>query len=135
MSGVREPHIEESLINLTPLIDVVFVVLIMFILVAPLLDIDRIALAEGPQKAEKINLREKPQIKLSVDSQDRIHLNGTLVSAKDLKRTLIRLHEAHPDETPKLFQDKKAHFGVYQTVKNAVEASGFAELDVVLSAQ
>ena len=33
---------EEPVVNLTPLIDVVFVILIMFILVAPLLEADRL---------------------------------------------------------------------------------------------
>ncbi len=38
-------HSEEASINLTPLIDVVFVVLIIFILIAPMLELDRIQLA------------------------------------------------------------------------------------------
>ena len=33
---------DESLLNLTPLIDVVFVVLIIFILIAPMLDVDKV---------------------------------------------------------------------------------------------
>ena len=39
--------IEEPIINLMPLIDVVFVVLVMFIVIAPMINIDRIELAEG----------------------------------------------------------------------------------------
>lgn len=38
---------EEPTINLTPLIDVVFVVLVMFIIIAPMINLDRIELAEG----------------------------------------------------------------------------------------
>ena len=40
---------EESLINLTPLIDVVFVLLITFIMIAPILKLDRIDLAPAKQ--------------------------------------------------------------------------------------
>ena len=41
---------EESLLNLTPLIDVVFVVLIIFILIAPMLDVDKVQLASTHAK-------------------------------------------------------------------------------------
>jgi biopolymer transport protein ExbD len=40
---------DEPLINLTPLIDVVFVVLIIFILIAPMLEIDRVKLATSSE--------------------------------------------------------------------------------------
>ena len=42
---------DESIVNLTPLIDVVFVVLIMFIVVAPLLEMEQVELADGTPKA------------------------------------------------------------------------------------
>ena len=45
---------EEPLINLTPLIDVVFVVLIAFMLIAPVLEIDKVDLAvSGTEKKKK----------------------------------------------------------------------------------
>ncbi|MBM3184115.1 MAG: hypothetical protein FJZ64_02270, partial [Chlamydiae bacterium] len=46
---LEEEGNEEPLVNLTPLIDVVFVVLISFMLIAPILDIDSLTLApSGP---------------------------------------------------------------------------------------
>lgn len=47
ISFSRQPTFEEPTVNLTPLIDVVFVILIMFIVIAPLLDLDRIELAQA----------------------------------------------------------------------------------------
>lgn len=131
----QSADVEESLINLTPLIDVVFVVLIMFILIAPLLDIDRIALADSnPEKArqETIQPQDKNAIKITVDAEDKVRLNGRLLETDQLKKALIALKREHPNEIPKLFQDRNGHFGTYQTVKNAVEASGFEEIDVIL---
>lgn len=43
----KSSALEEPAVNLTPLIDVVFVILIGFIIIAPLLEIDRIDLAEA----------------------------------------------------------------------------------------
>ena len=53
LSLAREEGSEELHINLTPLIDVVFVLLIMFIVIAPLLELDRIQLASSAGKAIK----------------------------------------------------------------------------------
>jgi len=50
--------IEEAWINLMPLIDVVFVVLIMFIVIAPMLDIDQIDLAEGTTRVKEADLKK-----------------------------------------------------------------------------
>ena len=54
------PDIEEPQINLTPLIDVVFVILIMFILIAPILELDRIDLADagGSQLNTSVEVHE-----------------------------------------------------------------------------
>ena len=41
----QEISSEENLVNLTPLIDVVFVVLILFILIAPMVEADRVQLS------------------------------------------------------------------------------------------
>ena len=49
----RSDELEETDVNLTPLIDVVFVVLIMFIIVAPLLELERVHLARGPSHENK----------------------------------------------------------------------------------
>ena len=44
----------------------------------------------------------------------------------------MSLKKNHPREIPRVFQDKNATFGTYQTVKNAVEAAGFEEMDIIL---
>ena len=62
----------------------------------------------------------------------KITLNGRRVKLSELKTLVYELHCKHPDAKPHLFQDRKAHFGIYQEVKNAVEASGYREMEVVL---
>lgn len=124
--------LEENLINLTPLIDVVFVILIVFILVAPMLDIDKIELPGSGITTTTITGHEKMPVKIMVNARDEITLNGRRVKLPELKRLVCELHDEHPNAKPHLFQDRKAHFGIYQEVKNAVEASGYREMEVVL---
>jgi biopolymer transport protein ExbD len=125
---------EEASPNLTPLIDVVFVVLIMFIIIAPMLEIDKVKLASGPEKGlgKNTSVQEASRIVIHVHEDNTIWLNLKKVPREDLVNLLKIAKRQNPTAIPQLFQDKKAHFGVYQSVKNAVELSGFDELDVVL---
>lgn len=125
----EEPHI-----NLMPLIDVVFVILVMFIIIAPILEIDRIDLAQaaGSSFKETLCVQENSPISISVDEHDTIFLNKQKVSIAQLKERLQRAKERAPKDIPQLFQDKKAHFGTYQEVKNAIENAGFEQLDIIL---
>lgn len=128
-----EENADEGMVNLTPLIDVVFVVLIMFILVAPLVDVDRIVLAEAPQKQESIGAVEpSASIVIHVYADNTVHLNHKQVLLHDLKTQLLEVKRLHPGSIPTLYQDSASPFGTYQKVKNALEAAGFDQLDLVL---
>lgn len=125
---------DEGTVNLTPLIDVVFVVLIMFILVAPLVELDRITLAPAAaeKKPDMISFSESVEIKIHVYSDNTIWLNGSPVSIDELPHLLKKAYQIHPSSCPQLYHDKTAMFGTYQSVKNAVESAGFESLDVIL---
>ena len=123
---------EDEEINLTPLIDVVFVVLIMFILIAPLVEIDRVNLAQAgdSKKKEKASFEEASRVKIHVYQDNTIWLNGVMVSIEELRSELMRIPEKN--QRPELFHDRKAFFGTYQSVKNALEGAGFEAIDVIL---
>lgn len=133
---MNEYEESDSLINLTPLIDVVFVVLIVFILVAPLVEIDSISLAQGSRKtAEKPFKVESNAIHIDLLKDGSVRINKREIEKKDLRKLLLALHEAHEKGIPKLFCDKEVAFGAYQEVKNAVEDAGFETLDIVVAPQ
>ena len=129
--------LEETEINLTPLIDVVFVVLIMFIIVAPLLELERIQLAKGPthDQKETSSVQEMSALHIHVREDNSILLNGKALLLGQLSEHLKRSYRAFPKATPQLYHDKRATFGTYQDVKNAVEEAGFEELEIILKPQ
>ena len=136
MRRSRSPKdpLEETTINLTPLIDVVFVVLIIFILVAPMLELDRIELATGAATPNK-QVAASPEngtITIHVHQDNSIWFNGKRVDEQQLVSLLKEAHHLGKNRIPQLFHDKKACFGTYQTVKNAVEIAGFEQLDILL---
>jgi biopolymer transport protein ExbD len=134
LNTAGEAHAEEGGINLTPLIDVVFVVLIMFIIVAPLLEIDKVELARAAQSPHRGGhpLVDGSQIAIHVRRDNTVWLNSARLSFEQLSAALRRAKQQHPGQVPQLFHDRQAFFETYQTVKNAVEAAGFDEMDVVL---
>lgn len=125
---------EEPTINLTPLIDVVFVILIMFIVIAPLLELDRVELAEGPaaHATESTSVQETSPVAIHVHSDNVIFFNGKAVTADELVPLLRSAKAQYPTVRPQIFHDKKAHFGTYQAVKNAAEEAGYSHIDIIL---
>ena len=129
----RYEEIEDQQVNLTPLIDVVFTILIMFIVIAPLLEIDRIELAEASRDAKKETASiETSEIAIHVHRDNTIWLNQQQVPLSNLPELLKQKKSHYSQARPQLYHDKQAYFGTYQAVKNAVEVAGFEEIDVVL---
>ncbi len=125
-----------GLINLTPLLDVLFVVLIFFILISPMLSIDHIQLADGKQETvQSLDINQSPMIALHVSKDNLIRLNNKEIRLQDLEPALLALKKAYPSETPQIYHDRDASFGTYQTIKTAVEKAGFLEMDVILKAE
>lgn len=129
-----QPTFEEPTVNLTPLIDVVFVILIMFIVIAPLLELDRVELADAPiaMLTAASSVQESSPITVHVHQDNTIWLNDRIVAPKDLVFLLKQAKVQFPQAHPQIFHDKKAHFGTYQSVKNAAEQAGFTHIDIIL---
>jgi len=125
---------DEDLVNLTPLIDVVFVVLIMYILVAPLVNLNHVDLA--PARALKqcdfTTLQSNAPIKIHVYADNTLSINGNSITVEELPLFLERAYQSSPNAHPQLYHDSKAQFGTYQSIKNAIESAGFESLDVIL---
>ncbi len=126
---------QEPTINITPLVDVVFVILIAFIVIAPLLEMDRVELASGGQIPSHIPVRfeDASPIQIHVQKDNIVLFNHEPVTLIELTNLLRRAKANYPDTRAQLFHHREAHFGTYQAVKNALEAAEFKEVDVVLS--
>lgn len=130
--GQETSSLEEPLINLTPLIDVVFVVLITFMLIAPILHLDHVKLASSGE-VHRQQPSKQSSLSIHVKSDNTIWFQGKSLSAKELEEMLKREKTLHPGQIPQIFQDQRASFGAYQTVKNTLEKCGFEQMDIVLN--
>ncbi|MBU6410032.1 MAG: biopolymer transporter ExbD [Verrucomicrobia bacterium] len=92
----RSHHGTLSELNITPLLDLVFVLLVIFIITTPQLMNELVVnLPSGkppPQKPHQPKINE-----ISVATDGQISLNGTFVSAAQLKDSLRRMQAQDPD--------------------------------------
>ncbi|MFZ4099120.1 MAG: ExbD/TolR family protein [Chlamydiia bacterium] len=128
----RRPPPDEPPMHLTPLIDVVFVVLIAFIVIAPMLETEHIDLASSHPHLTKPKAEVQELLQIRVLADDSIWYRGERVTSSQLEQLLRAAKRQHPKGCPVLLQDRKATFGTYQAVKQSCEIAGYSSLDVVL---
>jgi biopolymer transport protein ExbD len=124
--------LEEPVMNLTPLIDVVFAILITFIVIAPLVEIDDVQLAFSSGKEIEMDRLSKEPVIVHVKADGEIVINKQKIAQSELKQVLRKLKESYPDAIPQVYHDKRAAFGTYQTLKNSFESVGYERMDIVL---
>lgn len=129
--GQADSFGEEPVVNLTPLIDVVFVVLVMFIIIAPMVNIDRIELAEGAPSIQQSKIDQTLVIHIRADNS--IWFNQKQVTLKELNSLLTNAKKKHQTAIPQIMPDKKASFQAYEHVRTAAKNAGFDFVDVNLS--
>ncbi len=115
-------------INVVPLVDVVLVLLIIFMITAPLLyrgiDIDL------PQSAAN-TIKPDERIIVSVNKDHKIFLDQEEVSAGRLEAAMKRLHDRNPDVTIYLRADQSIPYGIVVQVMDAVKKVGIDKLGMV----
>ena len=108
-----------SEINMTPLIDVMLVLLVIFIITAPLLSS---AIRLDLPKASAPASSDVPQfVTLVVDRSGQAYLNDQKIDLQDLAISLARTAEANPDTEIQLRADESVPYG------NVVEVMGLAQ--------
>jgi biopolymer transport protein ExbD len=130
--GGEDLESQEVPINITPLIDVVFVILFAFIIIAPLINIDHVELAEVKRKSLQENSGTTAKLTIRVNRDNSIAVNDAKVDMKQLERFLKEYLKAHPEAVPLLLHDRRATFGTYQEIKDLVARCGYMQLDVAL---
>src|SRR6201997_2327846 len=103
-------------INVTPMVDVMLVLLIIFMVSAPLLTVG--VPLDLPQTAAKSLDQDKEPLTLSVQLSGKIFLNNTEISADDLVSKLKAITDARggTDERIYVRGDTKADYGTIMRV-------------------
>jgi biopolymer transport protein TolR len=119
----RRPVMAE--INVTPMVDVMLVLLIIFMVSAPLLTVGvPINLAQSRAKSTDVN---KEPLIISVNSQGQIYLQNSEIRIEDLVKKLTALTEAGAgtNEAIVFRGDKEVKYGVAARVLGRLNEAGF----------
>ena len=118
---------EAGAIDLTPMLDVVFIMLIFFIVTAsfikePGIEVDR------PDATEAVDV--KTPILVAISSEDKIWVNKVEVDARQLKRQLEALLVETPNGKLVVQADKKASIKLMNEVAQTAREAGIKEITV-----
>lgn len=118
-----------SEINVTPMVDVFLVLLIIFMVTAPLLQhgID----VQLPLERSKALKTEQQPIVVTVTKKRRMYLNRKRVTLEGLERQLRLVARARPDEVVFLRADRNVAYGAVIEAMAAVRRAGIERLGMV----
>jgi biopolymer transport protein TolR len=122
-------------INVTPMVDVMLVLLIIFMISAPLLTVG--VPLDLPQTQAKSLEQDKTPLQLSVDVKGKIFINDTEVSMAELVPKLKAITDARGGTDERIFMraDKKADYGTVARVMGQLSGAGFKRLALVTEAE
>lgn len=109
-------------INVTPLVDVVLVVLIIFMATAPM--IARRAIRVDVPRVAKSDKTATDAIAVALDGKHELTLAGKPTTLDGLKKTLSAATAAKPDQAVTLSADKTLAYGDVAELLDAVRSAG-----------
>ncbi len=115
-------------INITPLVDVVLVLLIIFMLTAPILQ-SGIDVAVPKTKTVKEITEER--LVISIDRQQRVFLGNDPVNINEIGDKLRRKVRDPQNQSIFVRADENVPFGAFATVMDAVKQAGITNVSIV----
>jgi biopolymer transport protein ExbD/biopolymer transport protein TolR len=115
-------------INITPFVDVVLVLLIMFMVTAPVLQ-SGIDVAVPKTKTVKEITEER--LVISIDKQQRVYLGNDPININEIPQRLREKIRDPRGQSIFLRADENVPFGAFATVMDAVKQSGISNVSIV----
>jgi biopolymer transport protein TolR len=125
----QEDDTELSDINITPLVDVMLVLLVAFVITIPVLT--NAIHVNLPKTVATTPPDEQKTITVTVDGAGKVFLNNAEVSRADLERQLQALKAANPDLSLHLRADERVSYGPVAKVMASIEHAGIARVAIL----
>ena len=125
--GRRKPVVAE--INVTPMVDVMLVLLIIFMVAAPLLTVG-VPIDLPDTQAKAMNTDTQP-ITVSVNQDGKIYLQETEIPIEEVVPKLQNIAKTGYEERIFVRGDKTADYGTVMKVMARISAAGFKNIGLV----
>lgn len=122
---IKQDEIELSEINVTPFIDIMLVLLIVFMVVAPL--ITSSVKVELPKTSSQERQDEQKRLIVYIN-EEQISINETITSIKELQKTLNDKSKGNQKELVYFYVDKLVSYERLAQIINAVKEAGFTQI-------
>jgi len=116
-------------INVTPLVDVMLVLLIVFMVTAPLLTVG-VPVDLPKTKAKQLNAQKEPLV-VSIDKQGQIFIQEHAIEAGEIVPKLVAMTDNGFDRRIFVRGDKAVDFGAVMKVMGALNEAGFRHIALV----
>ena len=133
-AGVKKPtggrrHRPMGEINVTPFVDVMLVLLIVFMVTAPLLTVG-VEVDLPKTKAGAINSDAAPLV-VSIKSDGSLYLQETVVEPEALIPRLKAISDANPDVRIFVRGDRAVSYGEVLSIMGRIQSAGFEKVALV----
>ncbi len=122
-----------SEINVTPLVDVMLVLLVVFIVTAPLLS--NAVTVNLPKTAINSPPSQKRALSVSIDAKSQIFIDRNPVELANLEGELAKLRAADADVAVQLNADQAVNYGVVAKAISSVDRAGVKRLSVMTAGE
>lgn len=118
-----------SEINITPLVDVMLVLLVVFIITAPMMTNSiKVNLPKTAPTAASI---QKKPVTVTIDAQGKVYLDKDEVQIASFEQALLRLKKADPNLKLNLNADEAVAYGSVAKIMAVIERAGIERLSVI----
>ncbi len=125
--GKKGPLLSE--INVTPLVDVMLVLLIIFMVTAPMMT--RGVEVDLPETSAKALPQEEEHVEVAIDAQSHLYLNDETVDLEELKQRLHAMKSSGILKQVLLRADKRVPYGQVVMVMASIREMGITDLGLV----
>jgi biopolymer transport protein ExbD/biopolymer transport protein TolR len=115
-------------INITPLVDVVLVLLIIFMVTAPVL---QSGIEVSVPKTRTVKEITEERLVISIDKQQRVFLGSEAININDIGAVLRKRVRDPRNYSIFVRADENVPFGAFATVMDAVKQSGISNVSIV----
>ena len=117
-------------INVTPFVDVMLVLLIVFMVAAPLLTAG-VAVDLPESKAKSLSEEENKPIEISIDKAGKVFIGETEITDGRLIPLLSAMTEGQADRRIYIRGDRSLDYGAVMRLLGAVNGAGFTKVALV----
>lgn len=114
-------------INITPLVDVVLVLLVIFMITAPVL---QSGIEVNVPKTRTVKEISEQRVVLTIDKDQQVFIGDKMVNVHDIPR-LLSQQTANARKVIYLRADQKVPFGAFASVMDAVKQAGITNISIV----